>query len=263
VSLGKERKEIKLKTQIPYEGPVHIYLESIPGEVLQTSIIEIEGSGKIEDGELKIENYQFKRGTRLVDGNYFIDIKGEKELGPLDKISGNVSSIHLKAKKYMGFLSKSAFQRNLRKLKRSITRNESLYWEELQQKYLTVRMITTNIKKEVEKVFMGTDVWDKRVQNFEVNYKKNYGSFFTSFVIANEESYRPLKRKQFSDKNAVISTYSKLTRLSKYIGTSTMEVLHNLENSDGSNAEELKQKSLLRFEQIISELDSSLKKIKK
>jgi hypothetical protein len=257
--LNKDRRTVKVTTAVPFTGEVEFRFISIPKKVLQTSYIEFFGKGMMQNGELTIDKYSFERGSRVVDGFYNVYIRGEKKLNFMEELQEEAPLINLQAERFVSLMSKKAFNRKLKRMYRKVLVNESRYWSELKQKYLTVKMITSNIRKEVDKIFevKNEDDFKAAVKKFERNYTANYGKFFTSFVISNENSYYPLKKKNFKNKNEIISTYSKLTRLSKRIGTDTMEILHKMETAESPDMQALRAESTKPLDNIISQIDSN------
>ena len=108
--------------------------------------------------------------------------------------------------------------------------------------------------------------WKKNVTSFDNAYKSNFGVFFTSFILSVDKQYDKLMKKQFPNKNKVISHYSKLKDLAIEIGEESVRVLENLKSTNAISLtreqfQELKHKSLFKFRLIIKECDDMVEKI--
>ena len=137
----------------------------------------------------------------------------------------------------------------------------------MREEYKVVKSIASGIKDVVEKAFNDpVEQWAENLENFERSYKSNYGIFYTSFVIEIDKQFDFINKQEFSDKADIISHYANLKEISRDIGevaVSTLENLKSVEVGKLSTAEfqDLKHRSLLKFNLIINECDEMIEKL--
>ncbi|MBT4791504.1 MAG: hypothetical protein HON90_08030, partial [Halobacteriovoraceae bacterium] len=145
--------------------------------------------------------------------------------------------------------------------------NTNLFWQELAQKYQTIKVITEQIKQGFAKVFIGPhQKWHQRVKLFENEYKSQYGIFFTEFVKANEASYEKLMKKTFKNSQEVLASYSYLSTLATDIGEQSMDILEELQTFDvkrmtPASKEQLRQNIMSKLEVIITKSDEKMSQL--
>jgi len=268
VSFSKDKSKIWFGTNIVYEGEVFLKIKSLSDEILSNEPVEAEAVGTIKNKLITFSEFSFLKGRKFIDGRYDVEIYTSKALTvPL------VAKIMTKRKRQFRFFdqvlissfSRVKFQKTLDQYLAKNRINDTAFWEELQQKYETLKVITIQIQDAIEEVFKNPKLdWRKRVTVFEDNYKTKYGNFFTTFVIANEQSYSKLKSKEFSNKLEIISNYTRLSRLSKNVGLITMDILHELESVDAAKTNKngmanLKKSSLGKLKGIIDICNEKVK----
>jgi hypothetical protein len=269
-SLALDKRTLWISTNLPLEGEVFLKFKSKPGRTLGGEI-ELKAKGELKRRLIVLSEFQFIKGTRFTDGIYDIEIftvekldvppyqrffePWDKEFRYLDKVT--ITSLHAKE-----------FQRQMKLISDKKLENKNAFWSELQEKYRTVKNMTTQIRDAVGHIFTGPrEEWAKLVSEFENDYKAQYGVFFTSFVTTNEYSYEKLINKDFEDKFEIISNYTRLSKLAKLIGSESMTILQNLESFDPllKSEEEIKHfelDSLTKLDRIIEECERKLSLIK-
>lgn len=265
-AMARDKSKLWMAVNVPYEGAVNIKVTSAPEMILADEEIQASAKGQLQKGLVEFNEFQFNSGQRIVEGRYLIEVKSSELQAPLlYKLLGkkNFEFSHQDVA-LLSLLGPERFAEALRKFKKKAQNNASLFWEELEQKYLTVRAITKSIRDSALEVFEGEGEWQDKVKQFEQNYTQNYGSFFTSFVIQNEKSYEELEQKDFPDKVSVISYYTRLSRMAKRFGGETMNALDEMQKLSNKTPEEreaAKETIMEGFNDMNGTIDEALQEI--
>jgi hypothetical protein len=266
-ALAQDKSELWLATNNPNVGTVSIKLKAIKDKYLGEEEVIAYASGKLNKKLAKFSSFEFKKGVRLVDGYYEIEVYTPK---PLEKpfftqFSGeHKDQFQFFQEILISSMTREDFNRTLAKFIKKKKSNELKFWAELKQKYQTLKMITLQIQEGVRSVFDGDRKnFRPNVKKFENEYKTKFGNFFTSFVIANDKSYESLETQNFPDKVDIIANYTRLSKLAKSIGIHSMNILHEMEGyqstaGDDEAFKNLERSSLSRLQGIINICDSKM-----
>ncbi|MCO4752831.1 MAG: DUF4339 domain-containing protein [Bacteriovoracaceae bacterium] len=242
IAMAGDKSGLWVATNSPFRGEVSLKLNSIDGKVLSTKKVVAQSTGTLENRVIEFKNFEFEQGQRLVDGMYNVEIRNSSNLEvPLvAKFSKKQQSFDFSQQMLLTSFSKEAFERALTSFEEKQKTNDSIFWEELLQKYQTVNAMSLKIEKAMSKIFQSdSNHWNNSIENFEKEYIRNFGNFFTSFVIQNEFAYEDLKRKEFHNKVEVVSSYTRLTKIAKRVGAETMRALELLKSvKDPQNGRE-------------------------
>jgi hypothetical protein len=268
LATSSDRSTIWLSTNIPYEGEVYIKLKSIKDKTLSNAEIELQGQAKLRGKLVTFENWTFNKGTKLVDGYYNVEAYTITDLTiPL------IEKYSPKRKQQFRFFDQvlispmpaSEFNKMLTSVTKEKVTNDQTFWIELKQKYETIKVITTQIRDEMETAFSNSNSrWEEELKKFELKYKREFGAFFTSFVIQNDESYEALKAKEFSNKMEIIANYTRLSNLAKDVGKVSMDIFHQMESFDGlddARKENLRQEASQKLGEIIRTCEEKIQMI--
>jgi len=261
--LSKNRSTIWMGTSNPYTGEVVLKISSIYGRHLGDVEVEALSYGELKSNIATFDQITFTKGEKIVEGYYNIEAYTTKPLQVpfTQKFSDDRDTmISFKGVVYLGLLKSQKFEKALALKNKKEQTNEKKFWEELREKYLTIKMITIQIQNAMNDIFKENEKsWKEKVANFENEYKAKYGDFFTSFVLANEINYNELEQKDFPDKLEVISNYARLSRIAKAIGTSTMDSLNLFESID--KGADLEDQVRNKFQGIIDLCDQKMEMI--
>lgn len=262
-AVAADRTTIWMSTNIPYEGDIIVTLKSVYNKTLTNKEIEVTARGSLKNNLASFTDFTFVKGLSFIDGYYSIEVVTTQDL-----VIPFLYQFQSKRKTQFRYfteilisnLNEDEFKDALRTKQAQSMNNDKNFWVELIQKYETIKSITLQIQDSLKKVFDESDGdWKFKVKRFEDDYKRNFGNFFTNFVIANDKSYEELKSKDFTDKLEIISNYTRLSRLAKSIGGQTMEILNELEVYDQKIApvtiEDFKKQSLNRLQSIVDICD--------
>lgn len=268
IALGQERARIWLATNIPYEGEVVLKLKSIKEKTLTNTEVEAMAKGYLKGKIVEFSNWTFTKGSKLVDGYYHVEAHTTKNLIVpivLQYLPQRKKQFRFFDEMLISQLTAEEFKEALGKTKKEQTRNDLEFWAELKQKYKTIKMITLQIKTEMERAFDSSNVmWIEELKKFESKYKREFGAFFTNFVIQNDQSYTKLKDKNFSNKIEIISNYNRLSSLAKDIGRVSMDVFHEMESFDGidnARKEIIRKRASQKLGKIIQTCDQKIQMI--
>jgi predicted nucleic acid-binding protein len=261
--LSKNRSIIWMGSSNPYFGEIVLKVTSVYGRHLGDVEVEALSYGELKSNIATFDQVTFSKGEKIVEGYYNIEAYTNKPLQiPFtEKFSTQRDTmIKFKGVVYLGLLKSEKFEVALALKNKKEQTNEKKFWEELREKYLTIKMITIQIQNAMNDIFKENEKsWKEKVAIFENEYKAKYGDFFTSFVLANEINYSELEKKDFPDKLEVISNYARLSRIAKAIGTSTMDSLNMFESIDkGADLEDQVQN---KFQGIIDLCDQKMEMI--
>ncbi len=265
VALGQERARVWMATNLPYEGEVILKLKSIQNKTLTNTEVEAMARGYLKGKIVQFDEWTFSKGVKLVDGYYHVEAHTTRDLEVpfvFKLYPARKTQFRFFDELLISQLSKDEFNEALGKTKKELTRNDLEFWKELKQKYKTIKMITLQIKTEMDRAFDSTNVmWIEELKKFESKYKKEFGAFFTNFVIQNDQSYEKLKSKKFSNKLEIISNYNRLSRLAKDIGKVSMDVFHEMETFDGiddARKEVIRKRADQQLDEIIKTCDQKI-----
>ena len=266
IAVSQDRSKIWLVTNNPYEGNIVLKIKSIKDRTLTNKQVEATAKGKLRGKIAVFENWTFTKGVKMEDGYYNVEAYTTKDLDmPV------VLQLYAKRKTQFRFfdevlisqLTEEEFAQELNKTKKVQVKNDLAFWEELKQKYQTIKMITVQIKNEIDRAFTSDNInWKEELRKFETRYKREFGTFFTNFVIQNDQSYNELKQKNFTNKLEIISNYNRLSGLAKEVGKATMDIFHEMETFDGidyARKEILWKRARLRLSNIIKTCDDKVK----
>ncbi len=266
--LAKDKRSIWFGTNNPYYGEVLIKAKSIPGRVLGEPV-EFNAVGTLEDYLIELTKIQFDKGSRFIDGYYNVEITTSNILEGrfyFDYFFAAPKTINFKARILISNLNERDFKRQLAKYLQAKAQNSQSYWEEIIEKYKTVKMITGQIRDGFVAIFSFTKTnWNQKVTEFEKQYKQNWGQFFTAFVKANEASYKKIANKDFQNSEKVLASYNHLSRLAIKIGEESMKVLAALEQMNTKNQNhinsEIKKNILKELNLIIDACETEVKQL--
>lgn len=264
-AISKDRSKIWLSTNNPYEGNIVIKLRSVKEKTLTNKNIEATSRAYLHGKLATFDSWTFTSGIKLEDGYYNIEAYTTKDLDvPIYEyfFSKRKKQFRFFNEVLVSQLSKENFNKELKKIKNKMTRNDLAFWQELKQKYKTIRSITAQIKGEIDKAFSSDNAnWKQELSLFEVKYKSELGSFFTNFVIQNDRSYNELKTREFTNKTIIISNYYRLSTIAKEVGEVTMDIFKEMETFDGiddARKELIWNKAQARLTKIIKMCDSKM-----
>ncbi len=268
-AMGKAKKSFWVATNSPLMGEVAISLKSIKGKMLGEPV-EIKAYGNLANKLITINKFEFISGTKFVDGVYAAQITTVGKLkSPLYARIFDPSNkkIHFAKHVLISNLAKKDFQKLLARYLKKKQSNSRLFWEELIQKYQTVKMITGEIKSGIMAIFDKDPLkWAQNVLAFENEYKTRYGIFFTEFVKTNEASYAKLMKKDFENNQEVLANYNHLSNLATDIGERSMAILEALQAYDPdkntpAQRKALKQESASKLDEIIKGCDEKIQEL--
>ncbi|MEX0798010.1 MAG: DUF4339 domain-containing protein [Bacteriovoracaceae bacterium] len=266
-SLAKDKSKVWMATNVPYTGEVVLKLSSVPDKILANDSVVLTAKGELKGRLAEFDSFEFERGQRIIEGWYQVEAVTPRRLEV--PIAAKLLSSRNRQFRYIDeilltTMEKSAFDQALKQFALKQNQNDSVFWEELKQKYETIKAMAGQIHASMKMIFQsnGRD-WSQRVDMFEQEYTQNYGAFFTNFVIENEKAYEDLKEKDFNDKLEVISNYTRLTRLAKQVGLATMDSLDELrrlkEPEGPANRNALRKKIDARFEKMLEIAEEKLR----
>lgn len=270
-SLATDKRTLWISTNNPLQGEVFINLKSKQGKTLGGHV-EVKAKGTLSNKLITLADFQFVQGSGFIDGYYDVEIYTVDDLEtPLYQRFFEPRSKQIR---YINqFLITSLqvvdFEKQLELFSKKSDHNTAKFWQELTQKYLTIKSITEKVLSGVEAVFIENEVpFQNKINNFENEYKKNYGIFFTSFIQANESSYESLVNKDFKDRIDIMANYSHLSKLAEDIGKESMRIMAELEAYDyqkrnDESWETLKSNTTLKLNRIIQECERKIAIISK
>lgn len=274
-AVARDMGGVWMAVNFPLEGKIGIKLTGIEGKLLSEGLVEASGESRLREKLVFFDAFTFQKGQRLAQGWYDVEVFSADKLKapwPLGLLSlesfpefllkhipwAKGAEFSRKEKSLLTVMRRNDFQKALAREKQRKRENDTEFWGELKQKYLTVRAIALRVREAMDKVFdKDAKEWDRHVKDFEEEYSRNYGNFFTNFVLQNEKSYEGLAHRSFSDKTEVISFYARLSDLAKNVGKTAMSSLLRLQalSSDSSEEERegLRKEIRKGFEDLVQE----------
>lgn len=265
-SIAQDKSKIWLVTNNPYVGRVVLKMKSLTGKVLSSKDIELSSIGMLRGKLAEFSQFEFQKGQNVVDGYYEIEV-----LTPTTLEIPWIAKFFPEKKRRFRFIDQilisnmkaSEFDRELNNFNTSRARNDIVFWEELNQKYSTLKAITTQIRDSIKNIFqLNRNDWNENIASFEKTYLTKYGSYFTNFVVDNEQAYEKYKEQDFTNKTEVISHYVRLSRLAREVGTISVNAMDTLKKFKDVNDNQ-KMKALERlvttpFDRIINDCEEKI-----
>ncbi len=238
-SLAKDKEQIVVSTNNPYQGEILARFKSVPGQVLRNNEIEFQTIGKLERKQIVFNEFNFTKGERIVDGYYDVQIISLNSLKKsiVGKFLGKQEpTFEYFDRVFVSSLSIQAFTKVHQSKQMKELRNESKFKMAISEKYKTISAISKQILDEIKKIDSknGKDRWDESVEKFEQTYTASFGQLFTSFIIENERSFEELNKKEFQDKSLILNEYTELSSKAKNLGQTVMDVLDEYKFSSPS-----------------------------
>jgi len=198
--------------------------------------ISFKTKGSLSGHVVEFSSFDFIQGNKIVPGLYEMDIKASS--CTWDGFKPKLMNFFKEPEKeYVArtkviLYSKGPLDYNLAienllrkktELRERAKRQETLFWQDLTQKFQTLEAISLQIEQHL------LDFLDKEPKAFKKNtksmveaYSKKFGSFLTSFVVENENYFKALDDKGASRKR----NYELIVRLtSKKIGLESMKLI--------------------------------------
>lgn len=258
-SIAKDKSKIWVVTNNPYVGRVVLKMKSLKGKVLTAKDIEFSSSSVLKGKVAEFSEFEFQKGQKIVDGYYEIEV-----LTPTKLEVPMVAKLFPKKNRQFRFIDQklisgmntSEFDSVLNKFNKNKAKNDTVFWEDLSQKYRTLMAITQQIKDSVNNIFqLNPDNWESNVREYEQTYLRKYGTYFTNFVVENEQAYEKYEKRNFSNKVEVISHYTRLSKIARHVGEQSATSLIKLKNfkeyQDETQRRLLKNSIIFPLERII------------
>jgi hypothetical protein len=212
IYLNKNLNSFWIITKSLPEGEVAtLHFKSEKNKILSDKAIEFSTQFKIQNNKfIFIDDLSFERGRGFREGIYRVSL-ASKELFRLKHI--------LVSLKNEGEFLSSLFQYHK---KRSLNQNEFLL--EIEQKYQTLFALTRELIGKLEK---GQIV---SVDAFTKAYESKYGPIFTSFVITNENDFKLLLQKKYTNIDIVYEKYFELSNFARKFGLISYNAIHKHKN---------------------------------
>lgn len=222
IKISKDRKKIYFFSPRKKQENVTLHFKSIDKKILLSEPVEFTTKCNLSKNHCTFDSFYYEQGNSIVDGYYFMSDGENKKVIKLSTFDDDkLDSL-------------------LAKFNKALEKRENEFFNKLKQEYDTLYAITEQIELSLNKVING----NQSVSNFENEYKKNFGIYFTSFVLENEKETKRLSTLEFNDKVSVLSHYETLSHLAKSIGSVSMEILDSLQkgNQELAPLYELKNK---------------------
>lgn len=257
--LSKDKKTLWLITNNFATGKVRLSLDSIKNRALTKDKVLVTSDSILKDGVAQFNRLVFESNELIVDGEYMMNIENiSKVTKPLKyTFKKTEQNINYRQKILLSNFSSDVFEQKMKEYLQKINKNNNEFTRELVQKYLTLKSMVQQIKAKFLETFSNSEItWLNRAKSFEEIYKKQFGPFFTSFVIANEKQYENINKKEFPNKIEIISDYTRLSRLAKEVGLTSVNIMNKYETFDFSSAEvdkvfEFKKSVIDDFDKVI------------
>lgn len=271
VYLSKDKKTIWFATNNFATGKVRISLDSIKGKILSKNKVLLTSDATLKDGIATFNKFVYESNESLIDGEYMMNLENISTLSvPLIyKLKKNELNLNYRKKMLLTNSTKAVFNNKLNKFLKKLKRNKNEFLNELIQKYLTLKTMVEQIKDRFSTTFSNTALeWNNRAEMFEDLYTKQFGPFFTSFVIANEKQYELINKKEFPNKTQIISDYTRLSRIAKEVGLMSVGVMEEYEKFDFSKSSvdetlNFKESILNKFDKVIEECSNKLQSLQR
>ena len=266
--ISKDKTTIFVSVGANLEGPVQLRIKSFDGQVLTVDPVVASSKGTLKDHLVEFKEFNFEKGQRLAEGWYEFELKSMGELERPFNLFGSDGAkvIDFKTKALLTTKTVPAFNKALSAFNEKNSDSSRQFWEELIQKYQTMKAMALKIERDMKSVFESdSSNWNSTIDAFEASYTQSHGKLFTAFVIQNEKAYEDIKKQDFDDNIEVIANYTRLTKLAKSVGLETMNALDILREvkdpSNGAARVEAEQKIKKLYDNIHETISESVKEL--
>lgn len=267
-AISKDKTSIFVSVPQKLQGPVELKIRSFDGQVLSVDPIKANSTSMLSNHIVEFKEFNFDEGQRLVEGWYEFDLQSLGELESPFTLFGEEESkqISFRTKALLTTKTVSDFGKALENFNEKNSDNSRQFWEELIQKYETMKAMALKIESDMRPIFESdASSWNASIDAFEASYTNNHGKLFTAFVIQNEKAYEDLKQQDFEDSVEVIANYTRLTKLAKSVGLETMNALDILREvkdpSNGAARVEAENKIKVLYENIHNTIAKSVEEL--
>lgn len=235
--ISQDYGHVWLVTSSFHQCEVEAKFTSVEGKLLTLSDEEIvfKSTGTLKNHLVEFSSFEFSKGQRILPGLYEMNVRAQK-----CEWSGLIPSLLAKDppdKNYVAQIKVVLFPKGAKEFSLALDEilkkrqqvemkkknEEILFWESLSQKLLTLEAITLQIEQHFLD-FLSSPPKDfkKNVKTMVDKYSKQYGTFFTSFVLDNEKE---LKKMINLDVNGTQNYHDMIKSTSTQIGMESMKFI--------------------------------------
>jgi hypothetical protein len=222
---SKDFKKIWVGTNYPGTLKLELSFKSEPEKVLSIHPIQFKVETYLNEHISEVKDLRFLKGEKIIPGFYTVEIRVlENYMSFWEKIFSQSIRID-KKKTYKSHIllmanSKKQFLTDLKKFKKAESMSDYTFLTDIKQKYHTLIVISKNLSKKIAQLkdFKSPAQLNQSVEHFTELYRKDFGSFFTSFVVENDQKFKELTQSSTQIKTKIVAHYSWLSRIAKKLG---------------------------------------------
>jgi hypothetical protein len=216
LALNKDHSALYMATNWNNIGKFSAKFKSLKGKILSHEDIQFEAKGNLENYFVKFDNIRFKKGLKIIDGFYEVELSSISEV-KRSPLLWFIKKPNKKIRYHSTFFISSVAKDEVLNI---INANENKereqiksYFHELEQTLLTLRglYIETNAKFGS---LLGASVkeFPLAFKNFEFYYTSNPGQMFTQFLLTNDnnlKTFNALKHIKAVDLVSIVNEINK------------------------------------------------------
>lgn len=250
---------------------------SVAGSLLTMSneAVSFSSRGELQNHVTEFSKFEFTAGSKIIPGLYEMEVSAtECHWGSLKAKLGNLFSSPQKSYKaqmkvvlyHAGAeeFNKLLDQLNQRKLalQKKAQEQKDLFWEDLQQKLYTLQAMSFQIEQLfIDFLDKDPKTYTQRLPVLVSQYTSKYGSFFTNFVVANENYFQEILKTDLRIL-ALRKNYEEMIRLTaKKVGFESMKIIERLQAAKKPIRKDLnlvKQNLIKNFKVLKEEINQKL-----
>lgn len=207
VALNKNLSSIWILTKNFHES-IHLKFVSVANRALSSQKISFKAQVKIQENKIHlIDSFVFENSTKLKEGIYKVNA---------------ITDSYVKAKNILLSLnSEEDFLARLSLFHRKRSINQKEFIEEMNQKYETLAFLADELAQKI------IDRIIKNPAQLKSQYEEKYGPIFTSFIITNENDFKLILKKKYSDVEMVYNRYFELSNMAREFGSISYRGISN------------------------------------
>ncbi len=263
--VSTDLKKTWVGSSLPGHHLARIKFQSIPYKILSHVPVKAHTETKLYKNNKEIKEWIFEKGEKFHPGFYKVQVTLlKRDLSMWDKLFLPEFEIKktYETKLLIGSSSKKVFMKDLKGfLKKSVTMNFSEI-QEIEMKYQTLNSITKQIASSINemKIPKSSKKLKEIRSKFISKYQKEFGSFFTNFVIENNQIYQ--KKNAITHKKSPFTKhYKTMSKIAAEIGKISADTISQLKSKSPSKNK--LQSSVKLYESVMKSTNKQLSTLDK
>lgn len=220
---SKDLKKTWVGTNSRGTYKVELVFTSIPQKILSQNKIVFTSTMYVDKHISELKEINFEQGKKLIPGYYQVDIRVLEKISSfweklfIDKVQKKTK---FEYKVLLNSESPQIFSKTLKNYFQQESRNQNAFLSDIREKYQTLIVISKDLSSKISDLNKQTGNGDLKnnIKRFTDLYREQFGTFFTRFVVENDQKFKDLTQSSVETKTKIVAHYSWLSRIAKKLG---------------------------------------------